>query len=72
MYVIGNKEWFRAKDISEFLRYQDNNKIMRSIEVDEFNRIRQTLSGINNNKYEADFINESALYEIIFSITKEI
>lgn len=70
VYLIESGEWFRAKDISDFLGYQDTNKMMRSIEITEFNCIRQTLSGVNNNKYEADFINESALYEIIFSITK--
>ena len=70
VYLIQGREWFRAKDISDFLGYQDTNKMMRSIETTKFNCIRQTLSGANNNKYEADFINESALYEIIFSITR--
>lgn len=41
--------------------------MVRSIELDEYNYIRQTLTGVNNNKYEADFIDESALYEICFS-----
>ncbi|MGL4425945.1 MAG: BRO-N domain-containing protein [Cetobacterium sp.] len=70
VYTIDEKEWFRAKDVSDYLGYQDTNKMMRSIEVTEDNCNRQTLSGVSNNKYQADFINESALYEIIFSITK--
>lgn len=69
VYVIEGREWFRAKDVADFLEYQDTNKMVRSIELDEYNCIRQTLTGVNNNKYEADFIDESALYEICFSIT---
>lgn len=70
VYVINEKEWFKAQDISELLKYKDTRQMTRSIEITSFNSCLQSLQTGSGNKYEALFINESALYEIIFSITK--
>lgn len=65
VYVIDEKEWFRAKDISEFLGYQDTNKMTRSIKITELNSIKQVLCTAQGNKYDALFINESVFSEIV-------
>lgn len=70
VYVINEKEWFKAQDISELLKYKATAQMTRSIEITSSNSCVQTLHTGAGNKYEALFINESALYEIIFSITK--
>lgn len=70
VYIIDGKEWFKAQDISELLNYRDLNNMKRSIEITELNSCTQTLSTVQGNRYGALFINESALYEIIFSITR--
>ena len=70
VYIIDEKEWFKAQDVSEFLGYKDTRQMTRSIEITDSNSCLQTLQTGAGNNYEALFMNESGLYEIIFSITK--
>ncbi|MGL5971182.1 MAG: BRO family protein, partial [Cetobacterium sp.] len=65
VYVIGGKEWFKAQDISEYLDYEDTNKMTRTVEITGTNSCRHAIQSAQGNKYNALFIDESGFSEII-------
>lgn len=70
VYVIEGREWFKAQDISEFLGYQKTTNMTRNIDFIEENSCTHIMSTAQGNNYDALFINEFALYEIICKIRK--
>lgn len=70
VYIIEGKEWFKAQDISEFLGYQKTTNMTRNIDFIEENSCTRNMSTAQGNNYDAMFINEFALYEIICKIRK--
>lgn len=68
VYVINEKEWFKAQDISEHLEYRDRYNMTRSIDFVEDNSCTHNMRTVRGNEYEALFINEIALYECILKI----
>lgn len=70
VYVIDGKEWFKAQDVSEYLEYAETKDMTRNIDFIEENTYRHIMPTAQGNNYEAIFINEIALYEIICKIRK--
>ena len=70
VYVIDGKEWFKAQDVSEYLEYAETKDMTRNIDFIGENTYRHNMQTAQGNNYEAIFINEIALYEIICKIRK--
>lgn len=68
VYLIDEKEWFKAKDISDFLGYSEAKDMTRIISFEE-NINRHIVPNVVNPKGTL-FINEFGLYEIICKINK--
>ena len=68
VYIIEEKEWFKAKDISDFLGYSEAKDMTRIISFEE-NINRHIVPNVVNPKGTL-FINEFGLYEIICKINK--
>lgn len=68
VYVIEGKEWFKAKDISDFLGYAEAKDMVRIISFEE-NIIRHIMPNVINPRGTL-FINEFGLYEIVCKINK--
>lgn len=69
VYKIDGKEWFKAQDVAEHLRYRDGYTMLRNLDSIEENSTTQTVCSATNG-YSAKFINETALYEITLKIRK--
>ncbi|MGL5964816.1 MAG: BRO-N domain-containing protein [Fusobacteriaceae bacterium] len=68
VYVIGGKEWFRAKDISDYLGYVKSADLVRVISFDE--NIKTHIVRHVVNPRGTTFINEFGLYEVLCKINK--
>ena len=68
VYIIDGKEWFRAKDISDFLEYRDARDMVRIVSFNE--NINTHIVPNVVNPRGTTFINEFALYEVVCKINK--
>lgn len=68
VYEIEGKEWFKAKDISDFLEYRDARDMVRIVSFNE--NINTHIVPNVVNPRGTTFINEFALYEIVCKINK--
>lgn len=64
------KEWFKAQDISEFFGYAETKDMTRNLDSMEKHSCRHIIPTVQGNRYEAVFLDEYALYEIVLKIRK--
>ena len=71
VYVDENgKEWFKAQDIAEFLEYRDTHTMTRYLNEPEMHSYTLNWCTAQGNQYQAMFIDEYALYEVVLRVTK--
>ena len=68
--TIENKEYFKAKDISEFFGFRDANNMTRLISDLDKHSIPHNMRTAQGNMYTGLLIDEYALYEICCKITR--
>lgn len=68
VYVINEKEWFKAQDISNNLDYLQASDMLRNIDFIEENTIKHNMLSDKGNYSDTRFINEIALYECVLKI----
>ncbi len=64
------REWFKAQDISEFLNYRMTSDMTRSLRINDEHIRRVKLKSSRGNTYEAIFLDENALYEVLLFVRK--
>ena len=64
------KEWFKAQDVSEFLGYRDTNTMTRYLNEPDMHSCTSNWCTAQGNSYQAMFLDEYALYEVILRVTK--
>ena len=64
------KEWFKAQDIAEFLEYRDTHTMTRYLNEPEMHSYTLNWCTAQGNQYQAMFIDEYALYEVVLRVTK--
>lgn len=64
------REWFKAQDISEFLNYRMTSDMTRSLRINDEHIRRVKLRSSRGNTYEAVFLDENALYEVLLFVRK--
>lgn len=69
VYTFNTKEWFLAKDVANYLGYRTANDMTRIITFEE-NYSTHKMRTAQGNEYEAVFINEFGLYEILCKVNK--
>ena len=65
--------WFVAKDLSDFLGYEQTNNLTKLLEEDEIRSSKMNIAelpNLINNSMGTIYINESGLYNAIFNSTK--
>ena len=70
VYRDDGREWFKAQDISEFLGYCDTHHMTRYIRVPEQHIKKVRIRSKQGNAYDAIFIDENALYEVLLRVTQ--
>lgn len=64
------REWFKAQDISEFLNYDDTYHMVRNIRIGDEHTKRVRLRTSQGNAYDAVFLDENALYEVLLFVRR--
>lgn len=70
VYTFNDKEWFSAKDISDYLGYIETKDMTRNLDSMEKHSCRHSMQTPQGNKYEAVFIDEYGVYEAILKVRK--
>lgn len=70
IYEDNSKEWFKAQDIAEFLEYRDTHTMTRYLNEPEMHSYTLNWCTAQGNQYQAMFIDEYALYEVMLRVTK--
>ena len=70
VYTFNGKEWFLAKDISDYLGYIETKDMTRNLDSMEKHSCRHIMPTPQGNKYEAVFIDEYAVYEAVLKVRK--
>lgn len=65
VYIINGKEWFKARDISDYLGCRDSNDMTKYIDSIEENSIKYNDVTSQGNSYKATFINSTAFSCVI-------
>ncbi|MGL5960647.1 MAG: BRO family protein, partial [Cetobacterium sp.] len=68
VYVIEGREWFKAKDVSDYLGYLEAKDMTRIISFED-NINRHFMPNVVNPR-GTTFINEFGLYEVLCKINK--
>lgn len=68
VYVINEKEWFRAQDVSRHLDYLQASDMLRNIDFIDENTTKHSMLSEKGNYSDVRFINEIALYECVLKI----
>lgn len=71
VYVHDGKEWFLAKDISDYLGYEATAQATRHLNRPEIHSCVSTWHTAQGNEYQAMFIDEYALYEMMIRVTRK-
>lgn len=70
VYEHEGKEWFLAKDISDFFGYTQAKDMIRISSFPEYHTCRHNVPRSNGSEYEMIFIDEFLLYEICSKISR--
>ena len=70
VYTFNGKEWFLAKDISDYLGYIETKDMTRNLDSMEKHSCRHIMPTPQGNNYEAVFIDEYAVYEVVLKVRK--
>lgn len=71
IYEKDGREWFLAKDITDFLEYDATAQATRYLNDPELHSCMSTWHTAQGNSYQAMFIDEYALYEMMLRVTKK-
>lgn len=70
IYREDGREWFKAQDISEFLNYRMTSDMTRSLRINDEHIKRVKLRSSRGNSYDAIFLDENALYEVLLFVRR--
>ena len=71
VYTFNGKEWFLAKDITDYLGYEATAQATRHLNRPEMHSCVSTWHTAQGNEYQAMFIDEYALYEMMLRVTRK-